>query len=320
MGVSTALGLAPWYGLSVIHDAPTPATGPEENRIAAGDRVERRLLRQISRLNKRWCLIEPDDLVMVAISGAKDSWGMLHLLRAYRSKLPFEFSIVAVNLDQGHPGFPVSRMRDHLEAEGFDYRLVSADTYRVVKEHPPEGKAFCSLCSRLRRGILYRTATEVGATKIALGHHREDVRETFLLNFACAGQFKAMPCKLRSDSGEHTIIRPLATCTEADLADLAVARGYPIVACDLCGSQDNLRRKKMKALISGLEEDDPRIPNNLFAALGNIKPSHLWNEELAHAWGTRESMDAPSISTVEDRDAGHEGPRLVSLQVTGEAK
>jgi tRNA 2-thiocytidine biosynthesis protein TtcA len=245
----------------------------------------------MSRLNKQRGLIEPGDRVMVAISGGKDSWGMLHLLRAYQRKLPFDFSMVAVNLDQGHPGFPVSTIRDHLVQEGFEHHLVSVDTFRVVKEHTPQGKAFCSLCSRLRRGILYRTATELGATKIALGHHREDVLETFLLNFIYAGQLKAMPCSLRSDSGEHTVIRPLATCAEADLAALASARGYPIVPCDLCGSQENLRRKKMKALISEFELEDSRIPSNMFAALGNIKPSHLWDEGLANGASRGEASD-----------------------------
>ena len=273
----------PWYGWRVTDDGASVTTAGEETRDAQGDHVERRLLRQISRLNKQRTLIEPDDHVMVAISGGKDSWGMLHLLRLYQRKLPFDFTMVAVNLDQGHPGFPVHRIRAHLEAHGFTHHLISVDTHRVVQEHTPEGKAFCSLCSRLRRGILYRTATELGATKIALGHHREDVLETFLLNFFYAGQLKAMPCKLQSDSGAHTIIRPLASCAEADLETLASARGYPIVPCDLCGSQEHLRRKKMKALIADFERGDSRIPSNMFAALGNIKPSHLWDETLLDA-------------------------------------
>ena len=286
----------------------------EDAQAGSADRIERRLLRQISRLNKQRGLIEPGDKVMVAISGGKDSWGMLHLLRAYQRKLPFEFSMVAVNLDQGHPGFPVSTIRDHLVQQGFEHHLVTVDTHRVVKEHTPEGKAFCSLCSRLRRGILYRTATDLGATKIALGHHREDVLETFLLNLVYAGQLKAMPCKLRSDSGEHTVIRPLATCAEADLAALATARGYPIVPCDLCGSQENLRRKKMKALISEFELEDSRIPSNMFAALGNIKPSHLWDEELGTVARGGESAD------VEPRAARSSSPPaqagLVRLRTT----
>jgi tRNA 2-thiocytidine biosynthesis protein TtcA len=160
-------------------------------------------------------MIAPGDRVMVAISGGKDSWGLLHLLRAYRTVVPFEFSIVAVNLDQGHPGFPVEVLRGHLEREGFEYRLVQRDTYSVVKREIPEGKAYCSLCSRLRRGILYNTAVELGATKIALGHHRDDLIETLLLNQLYAGQIKAMAPVLRSDDGRNTIIRPLILCRRA---------------------------------------------------------------------------------------------------------
>lgn len=296
----------------MLRDSSSGTAAEEDAGADSAERIERRLLRQMSRLNKQRGLIEPDDRVMVAISGGKDSWGMLHLLRAYQRKLPFDFSMVAVNLDQGHPGFPVSTIRDHLLQEGFDHHLVSVDTFRVVKEHTPEGKAFCSLCSRLRRGILYRTATELGATKIALGHHREDVLETFLLNFVYAGQLKAMPCSLRSDSGEHTIIRPLATCAEADLAALASARGYPIVPCDLCGSQENLRRKKMKALVAEFELEDPRIPRNMFAALGNIKPSHLWDDELASGARRGETRDVES--GIEQTSGPLAGDGLVHLR------
>lgn len=220
-------------------------------------------------------MIEPDDRVMVGISGGKDSWALLHLLRLYRKRLPFDFSIVAVNLDQGHPGFPAHVLREYFEAEGYEYRIVERDTYSVVKREIPEGKAYCSLCSRLRRGILYNTAVELGATKIALGHHRDDLIETLLLNQFFAGQLKSMAPKLSSDDGRNTIIRPLALCGEADIAAYAGIMGFPIVPCDLCGSQENLRRQQVKALIGSLEASIPGIRESLLAAAGNIKLSHL---------------------------------------------
>lgn len=280
-------------------DADTDA-GPGE-----AARQERALLRQISRLNRAESLIEPDDRVMVAISGGKDSWALLHLLRAYARRVPFSFSIVAVNLDQGHPGFPVEVLRSHLEREGFAYHLVRGDTHGVVKANTPAGKAYCSLCSRLRRGMLYRVATELGATKIALGHHRDDVIETFLLNLIYAGQLKAMPARLRSDSGEHVVIRPLATTAESAVAAYAALRGFPVVPCDLCGSQENLRRQRMKQLVASLAREDARIPANMLAALGNVKPSHLWDAALRASAGSASSaMDGPSKAAAASSSAG----------------
>ncbi len=246
----------------------------------SADKLERRLLRQMSQLNRRFELIEPGDKIMVAISGGKDSWAMLHLLRAYERMLPFSFELVAVNLDQGHPGFPVERLREHLEAEGFAHRLIGRDTYSVVKANTKPGKAYCSLCSRLRRGILYETAVELGASKIALGHHRDDVIETLMLNLLHAGQIKAMPAKLRSDDGRNVIIRPLATCAEADIAAWVEMKGFPVVPCDLCGSQPNLERAKVKQLLATLERDNPLVRKHLIAAVGNVKPSHLWDVSL----------------------------------------
>jgi tRNA 2-thiocytidine biosynthesis protein TtcA len=242
--------------------------------------LERKLLRRMSQLNREFTLIEPGDRIMVAISGGKDSWAMLHLLRAYERIVPFSYELIAVNLDQGHPGFPVEVLRAHLEAEGFEHRLIHQDTYKVVQANTPEGKAFCSLCSRLRRGILYDVAVDLGASKIALGHHRDDVIETLLLNLFHSGQLKAMPAKLYSDDGRNTVIRPLAGCAEADIAEYARLAGFPIVPCDLCGSQPNLERKKIKQLLAGLEIDNPRIRNHMIAAIGNVKPSHLWDAQL----------------------------------------
>lgn len=251
-----------------------------ETSAARRAQLERRLLRQVSRLNRRFDLIAPDDRIMVAISGGKDSWALLHLLRAYERLVPFSFSLVAVNLDQGHPGFPVAVLRDHLEAEGFAYRLVRQDTHAVVKANTRAGKAYCSLCSRLRRGVLYDVAVELGATKIALGHHRDDVVETLILNLFYAGQLKAMPAKLHSDDGRNVVVRPLASCAEAEIAEYAALAGFPIVPCDLCGSQPNLKRQQVKSLLSALEADNPLLRKNLLAAIGNVKPSHLWDEDL----------------------------------------
>jgi len=242
--------------------------------------LEQALLRRISRANRRFQMIEPDDRVMVGISGGKDSWALLHLLRIYRRRLPFDFSIVAVNLDQGHPGFPAHVLREYFEAEGYEYRIVERDTYSVVKREIPEGKAYCSLCSRLRRGILYNIAVSLGATKIALGHHRDDLIETLLLNQFFAGQLKSMAPRLSSDDGRNTIIRPLALCGEAEIAAYAQLMGFPIVPCDLCGSQENLRRQQVKALIGSLEESIPGIRESLLAAAGNIKLSHLLDGRL----------------------------------------
>ncbi|MFV8754684.1 tRNA 2-thiocytidine(32) synthetase TtcA [Nannocystaceae bacterium ST9] len=242
--------------------------------------LERRLLRRMSQLNREFALIEPGDRIMVAISGGKDSWAMLHLLRAYERIVPFTYELVAVNLDQGHPGFPVEVLRAHLDAEGFEYRLIHKDTYAVVKANTAPGKAYCSLCSRLRRGILYDVAVELGASKIALGHHRDDVIETLLLNLFHSGQLKAMPAKLYSDDGRNTIIRPLAGCAEAEIAEYARLAEFPIVPCDLCGSQPNLERKKVKQLLASLESDNPLIRNHMIAAIANVKPSHLWDKQL----------------------------------------
>ena len=257
-------------------------------------RLQHNLLRKISRANLRFEMIAPGDRIMVAISGGKDSWGLLHLLRAYRSLVPFDFSMIAVNLDQGHPGFPVQVLRDYLEREGHEYRIIHRDTYSVVKREIPAGKAYCSLCSRLRRGILYNTAVELGANKIALGHHRDDLIETLLLNQLYAGQLKAMAPVLRSDDGRNTIIRPLVLCEERELAAFAAEQGFPIVPCDLCGSQDNLKRVEVRRLLAQLEQVNPQVRQNLLAAAGNVKPSHLLDPRLrtSAAPGEDESVAA----------------------------
>jgi tRNA 2-thiocytidine biosynthesis protein TtcA len=242
---------------------------------AALESLTHRLLGQVGRASRDFALLEPGDHVMVAISGGKDSYTMLDLLRQLQRRAPFEFSLVAVNIDQGHPGYPRHVLEDYLAREGYPAEFVIEDTYTVVKEKVPEGKTYCSLCSRLRRGILYTTATRLGATKIALGHHREDLTETLLLNLFYAGQIKSMPPRLVSDDGAHVVIRPLCYAAEEDIAEYARLREYPILPCDLCGSQENLKRKRVKQLISDLHAENPNVRGNLFAALGNVRASHL---------------------------------------------
>ena len=238
-----------------------------------------RLLGQVGRASRDFGLLEPGDHVMVAISGGKDSYTMLDLLRQLQRRAPFPFTLVAVNIDQGHPGYPRHVLEDYLAREGYPAEFVIEDTYTVVKEKVPEGKTYCSLCSRLRRGILYTTATRLGATKIALGHHREDLTETLLLNLFYAGQIKSMPPRLVSDDGAHVVIRPLCYAAEEDIAEYARLRAYPILPCDLCGSQENLKRKRVKQLISDLHAENPNVRGNLFAALGNVRASHLLPEK-----------------------------------------
>ncbi len=243
-------------------------------------RIERRLLAQVAKASADHALVEPGDRIMVAVSGGKDSHALLVLLRELSRRAPFPFTYFAVNVDQGHPGFPRRLLPDYFEREGFEYRVIEEDTYSVVTEKVPAGKTYCSLCSRLRRGILYTAARATGATKIALGHHKDDVIETLLLNVLYSGQIKAMPPRLVADDGENVVIRPLFYCSEADLIAYAEERAFPIVPCDLCGSQESLHRARIKRLIADLERDNPTIRGNLFASLSNVRPSHLLDRTL----------------------------------------
>jgi tRNA 2-thiocytidine biosynthesis protein TtcA len=252
-------------------------------------RTEKRLLAALARASVDFRLLEPNDRVLVALSGGKDSYCLLHLLRALQQRVRFRFSLVAVNVDQGHPGFPKHVLPDWLTAEGYEFRIIEEDTYSIVKAKVPEGKTYCSLCSRLRRGILYNVAAELGATKIALGHHADDVIETLLLNLFYSGQLKAMPPRLRSDDGRNVVIRPLVYCAEAELSELAAELGFPIIPCDLCGSQTGLKRKRIKALVTELAEQNPKLRGNLLAALGNVRPTHLLDRELSARLGIDEA-------------------------------
>jgi tRNA 2-thiocytidine biosynthesis protein TtcA len=259
-------------------------------------RLEHRLSGLIGRASADFRLIEPNDRVMVCVSGGKDSHALLYLLRGIQRRAPFPFSLIAVHLDQGQPGHPKELLPRYFAEQGYDYRIVEEDTYSIVKEKIPEGKTYCSLCSRLRRGILYNTAVELGATKIALGHHRDDAVNTLLLNLFFSGQMKSMPPRLRSDDGRNVVIRPLIYCEEADLAAFAAEQGFPIIPCDLCGSQEHLQRKRVKRLVQDLAQENPHVPGNLFRALANVRPTHLFDTQLYRRLGLTEALEEPEAS------------------------
>jgi tRNA 2-thiocytidine biosynthesis protein TtcA len=256
--------------------------------------LTKRLLGQLGQASQDYALIEPGDHVMVALSGGKDSYTLLDLLRQLQAKVPFRFELTAVNIDQGHPGFPRHVLEDYLRAEGYRAHFVIEDTYSIVKEKVPEGKTYCSLCSRLRRGILYTTARKLGTNKIALGHHRDDLIETLLLNLLYAGQLSTMPPRLVSDDGDNIVIRPLCYSAEAEIAEYARLRQFPILPCDLCGSQDGLKRKQVKELIATLERDNPKLRGNLFAALGNVRTSHLLEHKHERSAPTDPALALPA--------------------------
>ncbi len=249
------------------------------------ERLQRRLMNLVARASKDHDMLEPGDRIMVCLSGGKDSYAMMLLLSHIQKRIPFDVSFVAVNLDQGQPGFEQSVISDWCDANRFEHHMVMQDTYSVVLEKVPAGNTYCSLCSRMRRGALYKTALELGATKIALGHHRDDMIETLLLNVLYSGQIKSMPPRLRSDDGQNVIIRPLAYCPEADIAKYAELAAFPILPCDLCGSQENLQRKQVKRLIADLAAKNANVPGNLFASLSNVRPTHLMDKKLRTALG-----------------------------------
>jgi tRNA 2-thiocytidine biosynthesis protein TtcA len=242
--------------------------------------LERRLLRDMGRAIGNHQLIESGDRILVAMSGGKDSYALCVLLRQLQARAPVAFDLIAVHLDQGQPGYDGAPLERWLTSEGIPYKVLHEDTYSIVTDKIPEGKTYCSLCARLRRGILYRAAGELGCNKIALGHHRDDALETLLLNLFFGGKLASMPPKLTSDDGRFVVIRPLAYAAESDLAAFAAEHRFPILPCKLCGSQDEAQRKQMKALLNDLERKHPTLRQTMLAALGNVNPSHLYDRRL----------------------------------------
>ena len=244
-------------------------------------RLEKRIIRATAQAIGDFGLVVEGDRILVGCSGGKDSYTLLHVLMALQRRAPIDFELVAVNLDQGQPGFPAEVLEGHFKAVGVPYRMVRRELWSEVQRLVPPGKTACSVCSRLRRGVLYNVAAEMGCTKIALGHHRDDFVETLLLNALYAGSIKAMPALLRSDDGRNTVIRPLVYAAEEDIAAFAAAMAFPIVPCDVCGAQPQLRRKRVKALLAELSAEHPSVKANLLNALGKVVPTHLLDRGLA---------------------------------------
>ncbi len=254
--------------------------GGHDKQAFEANKLSKRLYRLTGQAIIDFNMIEAGDRVMVCMSGGKDSYGLLDILIGLQARAPIRFELVAVNLDQGHPGFPKEVLPEYLRTRGVPFHIEEQDTHAIVKRVIPEGKTMCSLCSRLRRGVLYRVASELGATKIALGHHRDDILQTFFLNFFFGGKLKSMPPKLVSDDGRHVVIRPLAYCDEDDLAQWAEIQGFPIIPCDLCGSQENLQRQQIKRLLHDWSKQHPGRIESMFQALSNVVPSHLLDQRL----------------------------------------
>lgn len=273
------------------------------------NKLQKRIRRNVGKAIEDFGMIEDGDKVMVCLSGGKDSYTMLDVLLYLQRIAPIKFNIVAVNLDQKQPGFPAHVLPDYLNGLGVEFKIVEEDTYTIVKDKIPEGKTTCSLCSRLRRGILYRTAIELKATKIALGHHRDDMLETLFLNMFHGGKLKSMPPKLVSDDGKNIVIRPLAYCTEADIVKYAATLDFPIIPCNLCGSQENLQRQNIKAMLQDWSKRFPGRIESMFRAMQNVTPSHLADKNLYNFSDIRASGEP-----VVDGDTAFDEPVLPAEQ------
>jgi tRNA 2-thiocytidine biosynthesis protein TtcA len=265
-------------------------------------RLQAHLRSQVGKAIGDFGMISSGDRVMVCLSGGKDSYTLLDILLSLQRGAPVDFTLVAVNLDQKQPGFPQGVLPDYLRRLGVPWHIIEQDTYSVVKRVVPEGRTMCGLCSRLRRGALYRYAAEHGITRIALGHHRDDILETFFLNLFFGGRLKAMAPKLLSDDARHIVIRPLAYVSEAQIARYATARGFPIIPCTLCGSQQNLQRAQIKQMLAGWERDQPGRMQNIFAALRNVAPAHLADVRL-HDFAALDGLRHVAPMTLDEEDA-----------------
>ena len=275
-----------------------------QKQLYEGNKLAKRLRRQAGEAIADFDMIGNGDKVMVCLSGGKDSYALLDILLSLQQHAPIDFELVAVNLDQKHPGFPEHVLPDYLTSRGVAFHIVEQDTYSVVKRVIPEGKTMCGLCSRMRRGVLYRVAGEIGATRIALGHHRDDILETFFLNLFHGGRLKAMPPKLVSDDGKHMVVRPLAYCRETDLEKYAVQKAFPIIPCNLCGSQDNLQRQIIKDMMRRWSNQFPGRLETMFSALQRISPSHLLDPKQFDFRGLATSGEAwPDGDTAFDAEA-----------------
>jgi len=254
-----------------------PLTPDQKTQLT---KLEKRLRRHVGQAIAEYNMIEDGDKIMVCLSGGKDSYALLNILMKLKESAPINFELIAVNLDQKQPGFPEHILPQYLDSLGVEYHVIEENTYAIVKDKIPEGKTTCSLCSRLRRAVLYKTAKNLGATKIALGHHRDDMIETLMLNMFYGGKMKAMPAKLVSDNGEHVVIRPLAFCKEKELIQYAALKNFPIIPCNLCGSQPNLQRQNIKRMLNEWHEQSPGRIESMFTAMRNVVPSHLCDSNL----------------------------------------
>ncbi len=261
------------------------------------NKLQKRLRRNVGKAIEDYCMIEEGDKIMVCLSGGKDSYTMLDILMSLQKSAPVKFELVAVNMDQKQPGFPEHILPEYLEQLGVPYHIVEKDTYSVVKEIIPEGKTTCGLCSRLRRGTLYGFAEQIGANKIALGHHRDDIIETLFLNMFFGGKLKAMPPKLLSDDSKHVLIRPLAYCKEKDIEAFATAREFPIIPCNLCGSQENLQRQNIKNMLLQWEKEQPGRSEQIFSAICNVAPSQLGDVNLFDFVNLQKKQDKSHLAT-----------------------